>query len=68
MTFKLRDFVAMQRARGMSDEAIRRALGLSRAQVAEAGLLGREDDAAAAPGSVDRDEGDGEEKSGWARG
>ena len=50
----------MQRARGMSDEAIRRALGLSRAQVADAGLLAREENRDDDAGSVDTVEVNGE--------
>ena len=56
----------MQRARGMSDEAIRRALGLSRTQVAEAGLLRREDAAADDPERVAEDESDGGGQAEWA--
>ena len=40
MPTRLQAFVAQQRARGMSDQAIRRALGLSRQAAAEAELFG----------------------------
>ncbi len=39
MATRLRAFLAQQRSRGMSDQAIRRALGLSRQQAAEAELF-----------------------------
>ncbi|MDJ0981067.1 MAG: hypothetical protein QNI94_05565 [Kiloniellales bacterium] len=40
MPTRLQAFLAQQRARGMSDQAIRRALGLSRQEAAEAELFG----------------------------
>ncbi len=42
MPTRLQAFLAAQRSRGMSDQAIRRALGLSRQEAAEAGLFGPE--------------------------
>lgn len=40
MPTRLQAFLAQQRSRGMSDQAIRRALGLSRQEAAEAELFG----------------------------
>ena len=40
MPTRLQAFLAEQRSRGMSDQAIRRALGLSRQEAAEAELFG----------------------------
>ncbi len=40
MPTRLRAFLAQQRSRGMSDQAIRRALRLSRQEAAEAELFG----------------------------
>jgi len=40
MPTRLQAFLAQQRSRGMSDQAIRRALGLSHQEAAEAELFG----------------------------
>ena len=40
MPTRLQAFLAQQRSRGMSEQAIRRALGLSRQEAAEAELFG----------------------------
>ncbi len=44
MQTRLRSFIAQQRARGMSAQAIRRALGLAPSQELEAALFGTEDE------------------------
>lgn len=51
MQTRLRSFIAQQRARGMSDRAIRRALGLAPSQELEAALFGAEEEAGPATGA-----------------
>ena len=51
MQTRLRSFIAQQRARGMSDRAIRRALGLAPSQELEAALFGREEEDGGATGA-----------------
>lgn len=45
MPTRLQAFLAQQRSRGMSDQAIRRALGLSHQEAAEAELFGSKEPA-----------------------
>lgn len=51
MQTRLRSFIVQQRARGMSAQAIRRALGLAPSQELEAALFGAEEEAGRAPGA-----------------
>ncbi|MDJ0944273.1 MAG: hypothetical protein QNJ30_12445 [Kiloniellales bacterium] len=50
MPTRLQAFLAQQRSRGMSEQAIRRALGLSRREAAEAELFGPKPGAARSGG------------------